>query len=151
MADKRKKAKETILMIRIPDDEARHGEASLTIQRGDLGIMRQFTYSGLTLKGNIAEAVQAAIAALAQLEVTPPPSFNTSDTPAASETVEASTEGSEEEPIQESNEATEVVEVAFSEEAVEEPPQSQSPEPAINPTPELPHGEAVTQQQMNLF
>src|SRR5688572_8252708 len=110
MADKRKKAKETILMIRIPDVEARHGEASLTIQRGDLGTVRQFTYSGLTLKGNIAEVVQEAIAALAQLEAAPLPSFNTSDTPAAPETVEPSTEGSEEETPQEKEDTAEVVE-----------------------------------------
>lgn len=84
MAKSKSKPKETVLLIRIPDAEARRGEASLTIQRGDLGHLTQFNYTGLTLRGNIAEAVQVALIALAKLEAAPPPKFNT--TPAQAET-----------------------------------------------------------------
>lgn len=80
------KPKETVLLIRIPDAEARRGEASLTIQRGDLGHLSQFNYTGLTLRGNIAEAMQAALIALTKLEMSPPPKFNTPATPAQAET-----------------------------------------------------------------
>lgn len=86
MAKSKSKPKETVLLIRIPDAEARRGEASLTIQRGDLGHLTQFNYTGLTLRGNIAEAVQAALIALAKLEAAPPPKFNTTPTPAQAET-----------------------------------------------------------------
>ncbi|MBZ0307100.1 MAG: hypothetical protein K8I82_13605 [Anaerolineae bacterium] len=86
MAKSKGKPKETVLLIRIPDAEARRGEASLTIQRGDLGHLTQFNYTGLTLRGNIAEAVQAALIALTKLEMSPPPKFNTPDTPAHAET-----------------------------------------------------------------
>jgi hypothetical protein len=87
MAKAKGKPKETVLLIRIPDAEARRGEASLAIQRGDLGHLSQFTYTGLTLHGNIAEAVQAALIALTRLEMAPPPPrFNTPATPAQAET-----------------------------------------------------------------
>lgn len=82
MATKKPKTKETVILIRIPDVEARRGDASLTIQRGDLGHMQQFSYSGLTLRGNITEALQTALIALAKLETTPPPQFSTSNTSA---------------------------------------------------------------------
>jgi hypothetical protein len=98
MAKSKSKPKETVLLIRIPDAEARRGEASLTIQRGDLGHLTQFTYTGLTLRGNIAEAVQAALIALTKLEMSPPPNFNTPATPAQAETTvttDASTEEKE--------------------------------------------------------
>lgn len=86
MAKSKSKPKETVLLIRIPDAEARRGEASLTIQRGDLGHLIQFTYTGLTLRGNIAEAVQTALIALAKLEAAPPPKFSTTPAPAQVET-----------------------------------------------------------------
>ncbi len=86
MAKSKSKPKETVLLIRIPDVEARRGEASLTIQRGDLGHLTQFTYTGLTLRGNIAEAVQAALIALTKLEMSPPPKFNTTAAPTQAET-----------------------------------------------------------------
>lgn len=86
MAKLKSKSKETVLLIRIPDAEARRGEASLTIQRGDLGHLTQFNYTGLTLRGNVAEAVQAALIALTKLEASPPPKFNTTTTPAQAET-----------------------------------------------------------------
>lgn len=86
MAKPKSKPKETVLLIRIPDAEARRGEAALTIQRGDLGHLTQFNYTGLTLRGNIAEAVQAALIALAKLEAAPPPKFSTTPAPAQAET-----------------------------------------------------------------
>lgn len=86
MAKSKSKPKETVLLIRIPDAEARRGEASLTIQRGDLGHLIQFNYTGLTLRGNIAEAVQTALIALAKLEAAPPPKFSTTPAPAQVET-----------------------------------------------------------------
>lgn len=75
MSKKTGKAKETIIMIRIPDAQARRGDASLTVQRGDLGSVQQFAYTGLTLSGNIAQAVQTAFVTLAKLEATSPPVF----------------------------------------------------------------------------
>lgn len=86
MAKTKSKPKETVLLIRIPDAEARRSEASLTIQRGELGHLIQFTYTGLTLRGNIAEAVQAALIALTKLEMAPPPKFNTTTATAPAET-----------------------------------------------------------------
>ena len=80
MTKQKAKTKETVILLRIPDAKARSGEGSLTIQRGDLGHLQQFNYTGLTLRGNIAEAVQNALIALAKLEATPPPKF-TPDTP----------------------------------------------------------------------
>ncbi|MBZ0315555.1 MAG: hypothetical protein K8L91_03985 [Anaerolineae bacterium] len=71
----KEQAKETVILLRIPDIKARSGEGSITIQRGDLGHLQQFNYTGLTLRGNIAEAVQNALIALAKLEATPPPKF----------------------------------------------------------------------------
>lgn len=68
----KEKAKETVILLRIPDTKARSGEGSITIQRGDLGHLQQFNYTGLTLRGNIAEAVQNALIALAKLEANPP-------------------------------------------------------------------------------
>lgn len=100
MAKSKSKSKETVLLIRIPDAEARRGEASLTIQRGDLGHLTQFNYTGLTLRGNVAEAVQAALIALTKLEASPPPKFNTTTTPAQAETTvttDTSTEENESE------------------------------------------------------
>lgn len=85
MAKSTGKSKETVILIRIPDAEARKGEASLTIQRGELGHLHQFNYTGLTLRGNITEAVQTAIVALAKLEAAPPPQFNTTETPTQAE------------------------------------------------------------------
>lgn len=85
MAKSNGKTKETVILIRIPDAEARRGEASLTIQRGELGHLHQFTYTGLTLRGNITEAVQTALIALAKLEVAPPPKFDTTNTQAQTE------------------------------------------------------------------
>lgn len=82
MAKSKSKTPETVILIRIPDAEARRGEASFTIQRGDVGHLHQFNYTGLTLRGNIAEAVQTALVALAKLETSPPPKFNTADAPA---------------------------------------------------------------------
>lgn len=76
----KEKAKETVILLRIPDIKARSGEGSITIQRGDLGHLQQFNYTGLTLRRNIAEAVQNALIALAKLEAAPPPKF-TPDTP----------------------------------------------------------------------
>jgi hypothetical protein len=98
MSKTKPKPQATVLLVRIPDAEARHGEATLTIQRGDLGHLTQFNYTGLTLRGNIAEAVQAALIALVQLEATPPPKFNTPAAPAQAETAvttDASTEENE--------------------------------------------------------
>lgn len=80
MTKPKSKTKETVILLRIPDVESRSGEGTITIQRGDLGHLQQFNYTGLTLRGNIAEAVQNALIALAKLEATPPPKF-TPDTP----------------------------------------------------------------------
>ncbi|KAB2866701.1 MAG: hypothetical protein F9K46_01785, partial [Anaerolineae bacterium] len=87
MTKQKSKTKETVILLRIPDVEARSGEGSLTIQRGDLGHLQQFNYTGLTLRGNIAEAVQNALIALAKLETAPPPKF-TSDTPTQTDDVD---------------------------------------------------------------
>lgn len=83
----KEKAKETVILLRIPDAKARSGEGSITIQRGDLGHLQQFNYTGLTLRGNIAEAVQNALIALAKLEAAPPPKF-TPDTPTQTDGVD---------------------------------------------------------------
>ncbi len=80
MTKPKSKTKETVILLRIPDVESRSGDGSITIQRGDLGHLQQFNYTGLTLRGNIAEAVQNALIALAKLEAAPPPKF-TPDTP----------------------------------------------------------------------
>ncbi|GIK64431.1 MAG: hypothetical protein BroJett018_22250 [Chloroflexota bacterium] len=72
MTKQKAKTKETVILLRIPDVEARSSEGSITIQRGDLGHLQQFNYTGLTLRGNIAEAVQNALIALAKLEANPP-------------------------------------------------------------------------------
>jgi len=80
-----KKNTDVVILIRIPDATARHGEATLTIQRGTLGHIHEFSYSGLTLKGNIAEAVQTALLKLTKVEATPPPELSTETTEAADE------------------------------------------------------------------
>ncbi len=72
MTKLKNKDKETVILIRIPEVTARKGEATLTVTRGELGHLQTFAYSGLTLKGNLAETVQRALATLAQLEMTPP-------------------------------------------------------------------------------
>ncbi|MBZ0315291.1 MAG: hypothetical protein K8L91_02650 [Anaerolineae bacterium] len=87
MTKPKSKTKETVLLIRVPDVEARSGEGSITIQRGDLGHLQQFNYTGLTLRGNIAEAVQNALIALAKLEAAPLPKF-TLDTPVQTDGVD---------------------------------------------------------------
>lgn len=84
-----KKARETVILIRIPEVDARKGEATLTLTRGDLGHLQTFTYSGLTLKGNLAETIQRALATLAQLEMTPPPPVVAADTHQTAETPDA--------------------------------------------------------------
>src|SRR5688572_14572261 len=61
MAKKISKTKETVILIRIPDMETRQGAGTLTIQRGDLGHIMQFIYTGLTVRGNIAEALKTAL------------------------------------------------------------------------------------------
>lgn len=91
---KKKKSSETIIMIRIPDVDSRNGKATLTIQRGELGHMGEFDYKGLTLKGNIAEAVGTALVKLMGVERTPPPAFPT-ETPKTDESVSTSTDSSE--------------------------------------------------------
>lgn len=73
---KSRKKKELILMIRIPDADSRNGKATLTIQRGELGHMSEFDYKGLTLKGNIAEAVGTALTQLKGVESNPPPEIS---------------------------------------------------------------------------
>jgi hypothetical protein len=73
---KSRKKKELILLIRIPDAESRNGKATLTIQRGELGHMSEFDYKGLTLKGNIAEAVGTALTQLKGVESNPPPEIS---------------------------------------------------------------------------
>ncbi|MCL4256243.1 MAG: hypothetical protein KJ043_20970 [Anaerolineae bacterium] len=89
MTKQKSKTKETVILLCIPDAEARSGEGSITIQRGDLGHLQQFNYTGLTLRGNIAEAVQNALIALAKLEATPPPKF-TPDTSTQTDGVDTS-------------------------------------------------------------
>jgi hypothetical protein len=91
---KKKKSPETIILIRIPDADSRDGKATLTIQRGELGHMSEFDYKGLTLKGNIAEAVGTALVKLMGVERTPPPDFST-ETPKTDESVSTSTDSSE--------------------------------------------------------
>lgn len=95
MAKSTGKSKEIVILIRIPDAEARKGEASLTIQRGELGHLHQFNYTGLTLRGNITEAVQTALVALAKLEAAPP-KFNTTETPAQAESAVTTTASADE-------------------------------------------------------
>lgn len=76
MAKKKAKNQETIIMIRLPDVDDSQGVGTLSIQRGELGQVGQFAYRGLTLKGNLAEAVQAALLKLVQLEAAPPPDLD---------------------------------------------------------------------------
>lgn len=90
----RKKTNDVIVMIRIPDTESRDGKATLTIQRGELGHMSEFDYKGLTLKGNIAEAVGTALVKLMGVERTPPPTFPT-EAPKTDESVSTSTDSLE--------------------------------------------------------
>jgi hypothetical protein len=91
---KSSKKKELVILIRIPDADSRDGKATLTIQRGELGHMSEFDYKGLTLKGNIAEAVGTALVKLMGVERTPPPDFST-ETPKTDESVSTSTDSSE--------------------------------------------------------
>lgn len=79
MAKKKAKTKETLIMIHIPDADSHQGIGTLTIQRGDLGHIQQFDYKGLTLKGNIAEAVGTALLKLIQVEAAPPPDLSAVD------------------------------------------------------------------------
>ncbi|MBZ0309672.1 MAG: hypothetical protein K8I82_26645 [Anaerolineae bacterium] len=74
------KKKELVIMIRIPDVDDRQGVGTLAIQRGELGHLQQFDYKGLTLKGNIAEAVGTALLKLVQVEAAPPPDLPAADT-----------------------------------------------------------------------
>lgn len=78
MVKRKSKAKELIILIRLPDADSHQGIGTLTIQRGDLGHLQQFDYRGLTLKGNISEAIQAALLKLAQVEAAPPPDLSPS-------------------------------------------------------------------------
>jgi hypothetical protein len=94
MAKKSSKKKELVVLIRIPDADSRDGKATLTIQRGELGYMSEFDYKGLTLKGNIAEAVGTALVKLMGVERTPPPTFPT-ETPKTDESVSTPTDSSE--------------------------------------------------------
>jgi len=75
MTKKKAKTKETLILIRIPDIDDRQGIGTLTIQCGELGHIQEFDYKGLTLKGNIAEAVGNALLKLAQVEAAPPPNI----------------------------------------------------------------------------
>ena len=91
---KSSKKKELVILIRIPDSDSRDGKATLTIQRGELGHMSEFDYKGLTLKGNIAEAVGNALVKLVGVENAPPPDFPT-ETPKTGESVSTPTDSSE--------------------------------------------------------
>lgn len=62
-----------VIMINIPDLNTRRGEGTAAIQKGDLGHVMQFQFSGLTLKSDLAQAVQQALAHLTEVELTPPP------------------------------------------------------------------------------
>jgi hypothetical protein len=87
---KKKKTPETIIMIRIPDVDSRNGKATLTIQRGELGHMGEFDYKGLTLKGNIAEAVGNALVKLVGVENAPPPEISTENAQSVSTPTDSS-------------------------------------------------------------
>jgi|GEM_PF-449633 len=71
----KKQSKELVVLIRIPDATAHDGTATLTLQRGDIGRITEFAYRGLTLKGNIAEAIGQALQTLIRLENSPPPAI----------------------------------------------------------------------------
>jgi len=71
----KKQSKELVALIRIPDATAHDGTATLTLQRGDMGRITEFAYRGLTLKGNIAEAIGQALQELIRLEAAPPPAI----------------------------------------------------------------------------
>jgi len=71
----KKQSKELVVLLRIPDATAHDGTATLTLQRGDIGRITEFAYRGLTLKGNIAEAIGQALQELIRLEAAPPPAI----------------------------------------------------------------------------
>jgi hypothetical protein len=56
----------TVITLMLPEP---NNEGTLLIQRGELAHVRQFTYSEIS---NIANAIQAAMEALAQIETNPP-------------------------------------------------------------------------------
>jgi hypothetical protein len=91
---KSSKKKELVILIRIPDSDSRDGKATLTIQRGELGHMSEFDYKGLTLKGNIAEAVGTALVKLVGVENAPPPEISTENAQSVSTPTDSS-EGDE--------------------------------------------------------
>ena len=95
MARKKSKTKETVILIRIPDANARQGEATLTIQRGDLGHMQSFAHTGLSLKSDVAETVQDALQKLATIEAAPPPELPAKTDENETETVSSQTDSSQ--------------------------------------------------------
>lgn len=106
------KPTELVILIRMPDADARRGEGSLTVQRGELGTLTGFNFTGLTLKHDVAGAVQSALEKLAALEKSPPPETS-------NEAEMSATEDQETEPL-------EMVEEPESEPAEESVPDEES-------------------------
>ncbi|MBZ0304424.1 MAG: hypothetical protein K8I82_00010 [Anaerolineae bacterium] len=133
MAKKKSKSKETVILIRLPEMETRKGEGTMTVQRGDLGHIHQFNYTGLTVRGNIAEALQTAFIALAKLEAAPPPEFSSPQIEPAAEIEdnEPANEEEETEGEEENTDSTDTTDTDDSPDTGEEDEEAEIPETEI--------------------